>query len=71
MLLAEYPPVHTKHIPVDPLRLRVLPLAKERRCQIARTRQRVRMLLAEYPSLRTKRLPLDQLRLRVLPLARE
>jgi predicted helicase len=38
--------LHDKNLPVDRLRLRVLPLAPERRCQIAYTRQRVRMLVA-------------------------
>jgi hypothetical protein len=71
MLLAQYPPPRTKHLPVDPLRLRMLRLVPERRCKIVRTPQRLRMLLAEYPPLCTKHLPLDPLRVRVLPLARE
>jgi hypothetical protein len=48
MLLAEYAPPHTKHLPVDPLRLCIPPLAQERIGQTARSIQRVRMLLAKY-----------------------
>ena len=29
MLLSQHPPHHTKHLPLDPLRLRMLPLARE------------------------------------------
>ena len=36
MLLAEYAPPHTKHLPVDPLRLRVLPIASAGISQITR-----------------------------------
>ena len=38
--------MYVKYFAVDLLRLSVLPLARERRSQIGRTRQRVRMLLA-------------------------
>ena len=66
MLLAEYAPPRTKHLPVDLLRLRVLPWVRERQCQIARTLQRVRMLLAEYPPPHAEYLAVDPLRLGVL-----
>ncbi len=49
MLLSQNPPFHVRHLPLDPLRVTVLPLIREQRRQIARTIQRVEILLSQYP----------------------
>ncbi len=71
MLLSKYPPTYAKHLPLDPLCVSVLPLVREIRRQIARTRQRVGMLLSKHPPTYAKHLPLDPLCINVLPLVRE
>ncbi len=68
MLFSESPFQHTKHLSKDQLRLNVLPLDRERSCQIARSSHRRKMLLSEHPCQHAKQLTVDALHLLISPL---
>ena len=57
MLLAVYPPAHAKHLPLDPLRLRVLPIAEAAVREIERRAKPLSALLRLVAHPRPPRLP--------------